>query len=298
MISKNIISVDLGGTWIRAASVSRDGMVVGKTVRRPTKRNRAGMEILSDIKEVVEEVIRDQHCIVGNVEAIAMGVPSPVNQDGDMRSSDNLPTISGTFLKDRLMDAFEIPVYMFNDATCFAFGEWKFGAGRNCVNFCGVTLGTGLGVGVIANNMPYFGSHGCAGELWKSPSVAGNIEALLSGRRIEMDYERVSGCSRTGAEISSLANNGDSISLNVYAQFGKDLGAAVSHLINIMDPDLIAFGGSVSDSFEWFCDSLRETVLENTVAGSKVSLLKSILGEEAALRGASGLYCLATLKNA
>lgn len=280
---KRVVAVDLGGTWMRAASVSSDGKC-GHLLRKVTKRHRSREKIIADITDMIKQCRTDIH------EPLAIGIPTVLDERNVLVECDNLPTLSGFPLGEYLEKNERVPVKIFNDAACFTVGEWWLGAGKGTENFCGVTLGTGVGVGIVINGNIYHGSHGCAGELWKSPMGNGTVEDMVSGGAIEKDYEKISGNRLGGREIAVLAEQGDPSAREVYARFGNALGNAICFLVNAMDPECVVFGGSVSNAFDFFHDTLAKRVLVGTVAGDRVRLEKSLLGEKAPLLGAARLF--------
>lgn len=280
---ESVVAVDLGGTWIRAASVSSDGKC-GPLIRKATQRNRSYEEIIADIKDVIKQSRVDIS------EAVAIGIPTVLDETNRLVECDNLPTLGGFPLGEFLQEHEQLPVKVFNDASCFAVGEWWHGAGQGTTNLCGVTLGTGLGVGMILNGKLYQGSHGYAGEIWKSRIGEESVEELASGVALERLYAQLSGKQLAGANIAIQAREGDSAACEAFDQFGRSLGKVVTFLVNAIDPEVVVFGGAVSESFDFFSETLCETVLANTTAGEKVRLEKTMLGERAALLGAARLY--------
>ena len=279
------ISVDFGGTRIRAAVVYSNGRC-GPLVCKSTERHRSAEQIIANLAEVIEKAWRKRD----GIAAITIGVPTVLDKKKCLVECDNLPSMGGFPLGKRLQKHFNVPVMLFNDAACFTMGEWWRGIAKGTKNFCGVTLGTGIGVGIIIDGKMYYGSHGCSGEIWKSPFGTGIIEDYVCGRTIEQEYEKRTGRHYGGEEISVLAKKGDLYALETFAQFGRSLGRVISFLINVIAPEIIVFGGSVSQSFDFFSETLSEVVLSGTVTGKKVRLKKSKLGEKAALLGAAKLY--------
>ena len=284
-----VISVDLGGTWIRAAMVSADG-VCGAIVRASTHGHRLPEAIINDLMAVIEKSRQSAADPQNDIEAVAIGIPTTLDPQGYPAAGDNLPTMAGFDIKKQLEIALHLPVVLFNDANCFTVGEWWQGVGQGTHNFCGITLGTGIGAGLVINGNLYNGSHGCAGEIWNSPWLTGRVEKYACGQAVESEYERRSGQRLNGTQIAELAEHGDSIAMNVYADFGISLGQILSFIINVIDPEAIAIGGAVAESFRFFCGTLRKTIAANTTAGANFRVEQSRLGEKAALLGAGKLF--------
>jgi len=286
---RHVISVDLGGTWMRAAMVSSDGTCTA-IARMRTDRHRPGEAILNDLLKIIDDARRQVPGMTDNIEAVVLGIPTTLDEDGGLALSDNLPTLSGFPLVRHLEHVFHIPVAVFNDANCFTVGEWWQGVGKGTRNFCGITLGTGIGAGLVINGNPYNGSHGCAGEIWNSPWITGRVEQYACGQAVESEYERRSGQRLNGTQIAGLAEHGDSTAMNVYSDFGTSLGQVLAFIINVIDPEAVAVGGAVAESFKFFCGTLRKTIAANTTSGANVRVEQSRLGEKAALIGAGKLF--------
>jgi glucokinase len=284
-MNESIIGVDLGGTWMRAAVIASSG-TCGDIVRRPTRRDRDPADIVADLAGLVAEV-RGSNT---NVADVALGIPTLEDEHGGLVASDNLPTMAGFPLRTRIAALLHMNVRLFNDANCFAVGEWWQGSGHGTKNMCGVTLGTGLGAGLIVNGSLYRGSHGYAGEIWKSPFDDGTAEKQACGATLERLYEQANGRRISGAEIEKLARAGEAAAMEAFSVFGRSLGRVMAFLANVMDPELIVFGGSVSAAFDLFEAGLRQAFVAGTVAGNRIKLSPSVLGERAALLGAARLF--------
>lgn len=286
------IAADLGGTWMRAALVYPDGRC-DPIVRRATRRNRPSEQIISDLAAVIEQVCEQAGLASSECAAVALGVPTVLDDEGRLAACDNLPTMPGISLGEEIRRVVDIPVVLFNDAACFTMGEWWMGVGKGTRYFCGVTIGTGIGAGIVIDGRIYHGSHGCAGEIWKSPlgDTRGKaVEDTACARAIEQEYRNRSGHNVEAEEIAALARSGDTRALETFVRFGRSLGTVMCSLINTVDPEAVAFGGSVSESFEFFRGALAKTVAWGAVAGTKVILERSLLGEKAALLGAARLF--------
>lgn len=283
-----VIGMDFGGTWIRAAVISSDG-VCDPVVRRPTRRERPAAAILDDLAGVVEEALGAGAGGV-TVAGLAAGVATAVSDAGEFLFPGNFPTLADVPVKRELEERLNLPVFFRNDADCFAAGEWWRGAGRGTRNFCGITAGTGLGLGLILDGRLHRGSHGCAGEIWKTPLNGECMEDQACGAFIEAEFARHSGRECAGAEIHRLALANDPAALAAYAAFGRNLGQIAAFLINTLDPDRIAVGGAVAQAFPLFSGPLEETVRDWALGLAPVPVVPAELGDQAALLGAARLF--------
>lgn len=276
-MNMNIIAIDLGGTWIRATVVDADSNSCGCIIRRKTGRDRESEEIIGDILDIINILRKGKR-----IQGIACALATTIDSDGHLMVSDNLPSLTGIALDCVLEQYTSLPVRIFNDADAFTFREWYKGDGKGTRNFIGITLGTGIGVGIILEGNLYRGSYGLAGEIWKTPvRDSGKLENLAREKSIEQIYRTKSGQSRSGTMIAKLAEQGDCSAITAYADFGISLGEIVSFIINLYDPECISLGGSVAKSFRFFQKSLSMIIANGTIAGDKVRLASSFIGEEA-----------------
>lgn len=283
MAARGLVAVDMGGTWIRAALVHPEG-ACGEVVRRPTDRRRPASAIIEDLAAAILRAAG------GTVSEVAIGVPTVVDERGRLARCDNLPTMGGVELARELGARLAASVALHNDALCFAAGEWWKGAGRGTRTFCGITLGTGIGLGLVLDEGIHRGAHGMAGEIWKTPFEGGTLEDRLCGRAIEAAFRAQTGRTLPPEEVAALGASGDPPALRVFEEFGRTLGKAVCFIVNLLDPEVVAFGGSVCGSYELFRRPLEETVLDGTVGAGRTALRRTVLGETATLLGAAKLY--------
>lgn len=268
---------------MRAARVTVDGSC-GTLLRRPTLRERAPEIILDDLAELIE------NAGAAEASAVALGIPTILDPAGRLLPSKNLPTLGGCDLCGELSGRLQQPVRAFNDAACFTMGEFWHGLGRKTQCFCGVTLGTGIGLGLIIAGRLHIGSHGSAGEIWQAPWRGGTLEDFVSGPALETAYCRHAGEAVGGAEICARLERGEPAARAAIAELGEDLGAALAWLVGIVDPEAIAFGGSMALTFPCFEQSLRDTLVQHTVSTARPLLAPGELGERASLLGAVKLW--------
>ena len=273
-----IVGVDLGGTNVRAAAV-RDGKIFKRAVRRISGKA-AEEVVLGEIFETVAEVVG------GGVAGIGIGVPSVVDvEHGIVYAVENIPAWREVPLKDKLEARFGCPAYVNNDANAFALGELHFGKGRGYRNMVAVTIGTGLGSGIIIDGRLYSGPNCGAGEIGSIPYRDATIERYAAGPFFQ-DRAGVG-----GDVVYERAQRGDAEAVRLFHAFGNELGHAILTILYAYDPELIVLGGSISRAYQFFEGGMRERlksfayqhVLERLVITySEV--------EDVALLGAAALY--------
>ncbi|MCK7477248.1 MAG: ROK family protein [Candidatus Moduliflexus flocculans] len=273
-----IVGVDLGGTNVRAGRVV-DGRLA--EVRSVPVRGRSSEEdVLEDLFGAVDAVMRDE------VAGIGAGVPSVIDlKTGTVYDVQNIPSWKKVPLKTRLEERYRRPVFVNNDANCFAAGEKVFGKIRPYDSAVGLIVGTGLGSGVIANGRLYSGANCGAGEFGMLPYLDRNFEAYASGQF----FERVHGA--TGRELAARAAAGEAKALVLFAEFGRHLGEAVKAVCYAVDPEIIVLGGSVSKSYAFFQAGLWEAFGTYAYSLARERLKIEVSETEGiAILGAAALY--------
>jgi len=239
------IGIDLGGTNVRCGLVE-NGRVVTR-LSEPCRSGRPENEVVEQIEGLIKQLINP------SVKGIGIGVPSVVNvQKGIVYNVANIPSWKEVHLKDMLESKFGLPVYVNNDANCFALGEHHCGAGKPFRNILGVTLGTGVGAGIIINNELYCGSNTGAGEIGCLPYLEHTLE-FYCGSAFFVEYHHT-----TGKKAIQLAESGDANGLKIWEEFGKHIGMLVKVILYTYDPDAIIFGGSITNAYPYFEKAMRK----------------------------------------
>jgi glucokinase len=298
------IGVDVGGTKVAAALV-RDGQTHHR-VEHPTDVAN-GQRLLDGIEVAVGEVIA--HC--GPPTGVGIGVPSQIDYaSGQVIDSVNIP-LAGVSLRQELGRRFRVPVYVDNDANCAALAEAFAVGARHLVM---LTLGTGVGGGLVLGGSIYRGASGLGAELGHitidadGPECPGNcpnrgcVEALCSGPALERDatelgrerpHSRLGELVRehdrvTGHQAVALARAGDPDALAVLGRLGRYLGVTIATVLNAFEPDLLVLGGGLSRAADLFLDTARREAharaLPSILARSELAL--ACTGADAGVLGA------------
>ena len=287
-----VVGVDVGGTSIRAGLVNHFGELVGESFNFPTNGNDPTDAVFSRIKESIHNVLEGNRKCRKDVQGIGMGVTGPLDiSKGLVLECPQLPTLHNFPLRQEIRDVFQLPVQMNNDANALILGESIWGSGKGHQLVLGFTLGTGLGCAFVADQKLHLGRRELSGEIWPSPFKDATIEDYVSGRGISVIYKELSGTLKTALEIGKLADGGDSVALKVWHDFGEALGFAMSWTINLLDPDIIVLGGSISNSFHHFERSLLD-YLKKYVCPSPAGVppvVRASLGNEAGMIGGAAL---------
>jgi glucokinase len=292
-VAERAIGLDVGGTKIAAGVVDRQGRIE-RRVERPTPTESQD-ELLAALDEIVEEL----H--VEGVAAIGFGMPSTIDQrSGRIVSSVHVPVGDFDFRK-RMADRFSLPVALDNDANAAAIAEWKVGAGRGSNYMIMLTLGTGVGGGLILDGKPYRGFVGAGAEIGHmvleyggepcsgNCSGHGHLEQVASGGAADRAAVRILGPGMTGRELVGAAREGNEEAREAIAEIGRKLGAAIGSLVNIFDPEVVVIGGGFSQARDVFLEPALESMREEALPPGRdlVRVVPALLGPDAGLVGAA-----------
>lgn len=311
-MEKKYMGIDVGGTDIKAGVVDAEGKVFFEK-KIPTQVSMGVEHVFSRIVDLVDELCV---CLIegDEIAGVGLGMPGQIDAEtGILRYAPNLPgfkNIDGiSLLKDRL----DIPVVWENDANAAALGEFIYGAGRGVSEMMMITLGTGIGSGLILGGKIYHGANGFAGEFGhltvdpEGPECGcgsrGCAEAYAGTKGIiNILKEKLnSGCGSlldsmdistiTPRDITLAARKGDTTAREVLAQAGKYLGIGFASVINLLNLEKIVVGGGVSKAGDLIFDSAKVYLKMYSLADTEkeVSIVSAELGNKAGLIGAAYL---------
>lgn len=307
MDTQRVIAVDLGGTKTLVGVVDRDGVVRGRRVEPTVVASEDAL--LLELERMIAGLV------VPSVAAIGVGIPSTIDQrHGRAVASVNIP-LDDLDIRARLSSRFGLPCAIENDANAAALAEHRFGAGRGTRHMLMLTLGTGVGGGVISDGRLLRGFVGAGGELGHvtidvdGPRCQGNcpgrghLEALASGRAADRlarqrAEERPDGdlgrAAAAGVAVDArlaveLAMQGAGDARDVVARIGFYLGVGIATFVNIFNPELVVLGGGFSRAGELLFEPARRVVADYALTPQRdlVRIVPAVLGVEAGLIGAS-----------
>ncbi len=278
MQSGKLIGIDLGATNIRG------GLVTGKTIdnlkANLIRRNGTAEEVLDDVFRLIDQLVDK------DILSIGIGVPSVVDTKlGIVYDAQYIPSWKEMPLKRRMEERYKVPVFVNNDANCFALGEHYYGKGQGYDSMIGVTIGTGLGSGIIINNKLYAGTNCGAGEFGMAEYLDKIYEYYCSGSFFQNVY------GLNGQDVFKSAQKGEPEALMLYHEMGGHLGNAIKLMMYTYDPELIILGGSVRFAYDFFQKAMWERVRTFAFSKAKERLqIKLSELENSGILGAAGLY--------
>jgi glucokinase len=246
-MNKKLLGVDIGGTNFNIGLVNES--VIIEELIAPVDINATKDETITMLLESIDRIITT------DVEGIGVGVPAIVNPNtGVVYDVQNIPAWKELQLRKILVDRYKLPVFINNDANCFAFGEKIFGNGMGYQNFVGLTIGTGIGMGVVINNSLYNGVLCGAGEIGMVNYKDSIIENYASSFFFSNTYKK------SAKELSDMAHKGIPLALESFIEFGLHLGVAIKNILYMYAPEAIILGGSISKAYPFFKKSLESSL--------------------------------------
>lgn len=311
-MSKYVFGVDIGGTTVKIGLFSifegteRKGELIDKW-EITTRTDEGGAYILSDIAKSIEEKLAEKEIDKADVKGIGMGVPGPVKEDGTVLKCVNLGW--GVFnAADELSGIIGLPVKVGNDANMAALGEYWQGGGKDYDNVVMVTLGTGVGGGIIMNGKMLAGVNGAGGEIGHMTIDLNETDVCNCGKRGCLEqYASATGIVRlagralndsdkpsklrevkyiSAKEIFDAAKGGDDLALDLVEEHGKRLGLALANIACVIDPEVFVIGGGVSKAGDILLEASKKYYQQYAFhACRNVDFKLATLGNDAGMYG-------------
>jgi glucokinase len=310
MAGRRVIGVDLGGTKLLAGVVDEEHEVHHRAFR--LGRGGSAKEVIDHLVEVIDEV---REAAGGDIDVVGLGIPALVDQQrGVAQASNHLPLVDVP-VRDLVSERTGLPVVVDNDGNMAMLAEWWWGAAQGVSNAVLLTLGTGIGGGLLVNDALIRGAVGAAGELGHMVIDAagppcpgacpgrGCLEAFVSGTALGREGLRVAheepdsalgralsaGTSITGALVTELAHDGDPLSCALVEQMGRYLGVGLTSLVNMFDPEVIVIGGGAIAAGELLLAPARDVVARRAleINRSDVRIVSARFGAESGMLGAA-----------
>ena len=312
-MKKYRIGVDVGGTNVKIALVDLDGKIAySNTV--PTRAEMGYEAGVNNIKQAIKDIMQESNQTNKTIEAIGFGLPGQIDyKEGIVKNLPNIPGWVNIPLAKIIEDEFSIPTRLDNDVRCAALGELNFGAGKGCENLICITVGTGIGSGIILNGKLVRGAANAAGEIGHikmemngGPLCGcgdyGCFEAFASGPAIvTMAKEYISGGKSakykematdgiiTPYIVAQAALQGDTVSIQIFKQIGKIIGIGLASVVNLLNPEKIIIGGGVADAGEILLEPIRKTIQDRAmpIQAASLQVVPAQLANAAGVIGAS-----------
>ncbi len=310
-MTKNRIGIDVGGTNVKIALVDDKGSILYSN-SVPTRAEMGYEYTVNNIKQAIRDLMSETK--VTSIEGIGFDFPGQIDyKNGIVRLAPNIPGWVNIPIAKIIEDEFKIPTRIDNDVHCAALGELNFGAGKGCENFICMTVGTGIGSGIVINGklvrgasnaagelghiklqmhegpLCGCGDHGCLEAFASGPSIVAMAEEYILGGKSTKFRELASGGEITPFIVAEAAKQGDPVARRIFARIGEYIGFGLSSVVNLLNPEKIIIGGGVADAGDILLDPIKETIKKRAmvVAGSAVEIVPAKLGNTAGVIGAS-----------
>jgi glucokinase len=300
-VDPQVIGVDVGGTKILAGLIAREGTVVAhREYPTPIESEDA---LLDGLEAAVREFLDE------SVLAVGFGIPSQIDQrHGIALGSVNIP-LRGVPFRRKMADRLRLPIGMDNDANAAAIAEWHAGAGRGTTDMVMLTLGTGVGGGLILGGKPYRGWFGAGAEIGHMVIVHdgvpcrcgghGHLESYASGKAADELAAEAFGPAADAHRLVRLAREGDPLAIRILTGIGEHLGSGIASLVNIFNPELIVVGGGFAAAGELLFEPAKKIADREVLVSVRDSyrIVRAELGTSAGMIGA-GMVAFEALETA
>ncbi len=312
-MKKYRIGVDVGGTNVKIALVDLDGKIAfSNTV--PTRAEMGYEAGVNNIKQAIKDLMQESNQTNKTVEAIGFGLPGQIDyKEGIVKNLPNIPGWVNIPLAKIIEDEFSIPTRLDNDVRCAALGELNFGAGKGCENLICITVGTGIGSGIILNGKLVRGAANAAGEIGhikmemnggplcgcgdygcfeayaSGPAIVTMAKEYISGGKSAKYKEMAADGIITPYIVAQAALQGDTVSIQIFKQMGKIIGIGLASVVNLLNPEKIIIGGGVADAGDILLEPIRRTIQDRAmpIQANSLKVVPAQLANGAGVIGAS-----------
>ena len=309
----NRIGIDVGGTNVKIALVNDEGQIIYSN-SVPTRAEMGYEYTVNNIKQAIYDLLKETKLEAKDIEGIGFGFPGQVDyKEGIVRNAPNIPGWVEVPIAKIFEEEFHIPTRVDNDVRCAALGELNYGAGRGCENLICITVGTGIGSGLIVNGKLARGASNAAGEIGhiklqmhdgpicgcgdtgcmeafaSGPAIVAMAEDYIKGGKSTKYREMANGTPLTPYIVCEAAKAGDPVAQRIFTIMGEYIGIGMAGVVNLLNPEKIIIGGGVADAGDILIKPLVETLKKRAmkIAGETVEVVHAQLGNTAGVIGAS-----------
>ena len=308
----NRIGIDVGGTNVKIALVNDKGNIIYSN-SIPTRAEMGYEYTINNMKEAIAELIKETKSDKKSIEGIGFGFPGQIDyKKGVVRLAPNIPGWVEVPIAEIMEKEFGIPTRVDNDVRCAALGELNYGAGIGCENLICITVGTGIGSGLIINGKLVRGTSNAAGEIGhikldmhggplcgcgdrgcleafaSGPSIVAMAEEYIKGGK-STKYRELANPDITPYIVSEAAKQGDPVAKRIFTIVGEYIGIGLASVVNLLNPEKIIIGGGVAAAGDLLLNPIKENLIKRAmpIAGSAVEIVPAQLGNSAGVIGAS-----------
>ena len=308
----NRIGIDVGGTNVKIALVNDKGNIIYSN-SIPTRAEMGYEYTINNMKEAISELLKETKSEAKSIEGIGFGFPGQIDyKKGIVRLAPNIPGWVEVPIAEIIEKEFGIPTRVDNDVRCAALGELNYGAGKGCENLICITVGTGIGSGLVINGKLVRGASNAAGELGhikldmhggplcgcgdrgcleafaSGPSIVALAEEYIKGGK-STKYRELANPDITPYIVSEAAKQGDPVAKRIFTIVGEYIGIGLASVVNLLNPEKIIIGGGVAAAGDILLNPIKENLIKRAmpIAASAVEIVPAQLGNSAGVIGAS-----------
>jgi len=284
------VGIDVGGTNVKIGLVSSSGSIIARTRLSTKSFVRNKNRLINAVVEAIDDLIAEKRLKKKNISGIGIGLPGLIDPvQGIVRHLPNIPGWRNVPLKTILKKKTGLPVFVDNDANLITLAEWKLGVGKGYKNLVCVTLGTGVGGGLILDNKLFRGEGFIAGEIGHIPYLKKILEHYVGNSILQSKAAKIFKQKEMRLEdVFYLANQGNVRAVQFWREAGEHLGFVLSGVANVLNPQLIIIGGGVSNNFKYLGPAIKSAIKAKAlkISSSAVKVVRAKLGDDAGILGA------------
>lgn len=309
---QTFIGVDIGGTNLRLALLDRSGEVLDR-LQFPTSIGLGREPFLDRLFGGINSLLKKSLILGGAAAGVGIGLPGLVSPDGMLLSSVNLPVLVGLNLRELAQARTGLPVALVNDANAIAYGEKAFGAGKGFGSFLMLTLGTGVGSGLVLGGKLWIGIDGLAGEYGHATVEPDGLPCLCGNRGCLEQYASATAVAEaaraalersadgmlaqfplsaiTAESVAVAALKGDRLACSIFERAGRYIGIAVASAANLLNLEAVIIGGGLAGSFDLLAGAVRREIDTRSFPpiARRVAVVRGALGDDAGIVGSAAM---------
>ena len=305
------IGIDVGGTNVKIALVSDKGKIIYSN-SIPTRAEMGYEYTINSMKDAVRDLLKETKMKASDIEGMGFGFPGQIDcKKGVVRLAPNIPGWVNVPIASIMEKEFGIPTRVDNDVRTATLGELNYGAGVGCENLVCITVGTGIGSGLVVNGKLVRGANNAAGEIGhiklnmqggplcgcgdrgcleayaSGPSIVAMAEEYIRGGK-STKYRELANPDITPYIVAVAAKEGDPVARQIFRIMGEYIGMGLTSVVNLLNPEKIIIGGGVADAGDILLDPIRETIAKRAMTIQReVEVVPAQLGNTAGVIGAS-----------
>lgn len=298
-----VLGIDIGGTNIKVGLVNSSGKVFARTnlATRTFVRNKT--KLINALVNCLQDILQENRLTKRDILGIGVGLPGLIDAErGIVNFLVNIPGWKKVPLKKIIEKRLGIPTFIDNDVNVMTLGEWEFGAGRGIKNLVCITLGTGVGGGLVVNNEIFRGEGFSAGEIGHIPlnekgpkcncGGYGCLETYVGNKYLSKKGQKIFKNKNIALEtITARASRGDKKAIQFWNETGTHLGNGLAGVVNVFNPTCIIIGGGIANAHKYLFKAIKKTIKKRAmrIPADMVKIIRAKLGNDAGIIGAQVL---------